>query len=91
MPPRTASIWKSCAHFAAKRGLEFHAISSATGEGIVELVRAMADALDRIPKPAVVAAPESTRVARRKSRAAHAAFRRRWKPKAHAAIRPEDR
>jgi hypothetical protein len=39
--------------FAKKRGLEFHAISSATGEGIVELVRAMADALDRIPKPAV--------------------------------------
>ena len=39
--------------FCAKRGLEFHAISSATGEGIVELVRAMADALDRIPKPAV--------------------------------------
>ncbi|MFZ3330230.1 MAG: GTPase ObgE [Candidatus Acidiferrales bacterium] len=39
--------------FAAKRGLEFHAVSSATGEGIVELVRAMADALDRIPKPAI--------------------------------------
>ena len=39
--------------FCAQRGLEFHAISSATGEGIVELVRAMADALDRIPKPAV--------------------------------------
>ena len=38
--------------FAAKRGLEFHAVSSATGEGITELVRAMADALDRIPKPA---------------------------------------
>jgi GTP-binding protein len=37
--------------FAAKRGLEFHAISSASGEGIVELVRAMADALDRIPRP----------------------------------------
>ena len=35
--------------FAAERGLEFHAISSATGEGIVELVRAMADALDRFP------------------------------------------
>ena len=33
--------------FAAERGLEFHAISSATGEGIVELVRAMADALDK--------------------------------------------
>ena len=41
--------------FAAKRGLEFHAISSASGEGIVELVRAMADALDRIPKPAAPA------------------------------------
>ena len=39
--------------FCAKRGLEFHAVSSATGEGIVELVRAMADALDRIPKPAM--------------------------------------
>jgi GTP-binding protein len=37
--------------FSAKRGLEFHAISSASGEGVVELVRAMADALDRIPKP----------------------------------------
>ena len=36
--------------FCEKRGLEFHAISSATGEGIVELVRAIADALDRIPK-----------------------------------------
>jgi GTP-binding protein len=37
--------------FAEKRGLEFHAISSATGEGVVELVRAIADALDRIPQP----------------------------------------
>lgn len=36
--------------FCAKRGIEFHAISSASGEGIVELVRAMANALDRIPK-----------------------------------------
>ncbi len=36
--------------FAAKRGLEFHAISSASGEGIVQLVRAIADALDRLPK-----------------------------------------
>ena len=39
--------------FAAERGLEFHAVSSASGEGIVELVRAMADALDRLPKPVV--------------------------------------
>jgi GTP-binding protein len=45
--------------FAKKRGLEFHSVSSATGEGIVELVRAMADALDRIPKPAVAEATQS--------------------------------
>jgi len=43
--------------------LEFHAISSATGEGIVELVRAMADALDRIPKPAVPAEGGETQAA----------------------------
>ena len=49
--------------FCAKRGLEFHAISSATGEGIVELVRAMADALDRIPKPAVPAEGGETQAA----------------------------
>ena len=53
--------------FSAKRGLEFHAISSASGEGIVELVRAMAAALDRIPKPGAAveipaqAAPENAR------------------------------
>jgi GTP-binding protein len=38
--------------FCAKRALEFHSISSASGEGIVELVRAIADALDRLPKAA---------------------------------------
>ena len=38
--------------FAAQRGLEFHAVSSASGEGIVELVRSMANALERIPKMA---------------------------------------
>jgi len=37
--------------FAAKRGLPFFAISSASGEGVTELVRAVADTLDRIPKP----------------------------------------
>ena len=37
--------------FCAKRGLEFHAVSSASGEGIPELVHAMADALARLPKP----------------------------------------
>jgi GTP-binding protein len=46
--------------FCAGRGLEFHAISSASGAGIVEVVRAMADALDRIPKhdPALANAVE---------------------------------
>ena len=37
--------------FCAARSLEFHAISSASGEGIPHLVRAMADALDRLAPP----------------------------------------
>lgn len=37
--------------FAGKHGLPIFAISSASGEGITTLVRAVADALDRIPKP----------------------------------------
>jgi GTPase len=49
--------------FCEKRGLEFHAISSATGEGIIDLVRAMADALDRIPKPAMPAEGGETQAA----------------------------
>ncbi len=36
--------------FCAKRTLPFHAISAATGEGVRDLVLAIADALDRIPK-----------------------------------------
>ncbi|MGH9681081.1 MAG: hypothetical protein ACRD4Y_14130, partial [Candidatus Acidiferrales bacterium] len=43
--------------FCAKRGLEFYAISSASGEGIPELVRGMADALDRLA-PAEPLEPE---------------------------------
>src|SRR5580700_4774295 len=39
--------------FCKKKGLEFHAISAATGEGVKELVRSMADALDKIPKESV--------------------------------------
>ncbi|HVM75820.1 MAG TPA: GTPase ObgE [Candidatus Saccharimonadales bacterium] len=39
--------------FCKKKGLEFHAISAAAGEGVKELVRGMADALDRIPKEAI--------------------------------------
>jgi GTP-binding protein len=44
--------------FCAERGLEFHAISAASGEGVRELVRAMADALDRLA-PAIPAANEN--------------------------------
>jgi GTP-binding protein len=38
--------------FCGEHKLEFHAISAATGEGVRELVRSIADALDKIPKPA---------------------------------------
>jgi GTP-binding protein len=37
--------------FCSERGLEFHAISAATNEGTQELVRSIANALDKIPKP----------------------------------------
>jgi GTP-binding protein len=37
-------------NFCQRQGLEFHSISAATGEGVKDLVRAMADALDKIPK-----------------------------------------
>jgi GTPase len=36
--------------FCKRNGIEFHAISGPTGEGVKELVRSIADALDRIPK-----------------------------------------
>lgn len=36
--------------FCKERGLEFHAVSAPTGEGVKDLVRGMADALDKIPK-----------------------------------------
>ena len=39
--------------FCAKNRLEFHAISAATGGGVKELVRGMADALEKIPKESV--------------------------------------
>jgi GTPase len=41
--------------FCKKKGVEFHAISGPTGEGVKELVRSIADALDRIPKVALAA------------------------------------
>ena len=39
--------------FCTTKGLEFHVISAATGEGVKELVRGMADALEKIPKEQV--------------------------------------
>jgi GTP-binding protein len=36
--------------FCAQRHLEFHSISAATGEGVKDLVRSIADALDKIPR-----------------------------------------
>jgi hypothetical protein len=37
--------------FCKQRNLEFHSISAATGDGVKELVRSIADALDKIPRP----------------------------------------
>lgn len=45
-------------NYALERGLAFHAISSATGQGVLELVRAIADRLDRMPKPVAVTEPQ---------------------------------
>jgi GTPase len=39
--------------FCKKKGLEFRAISAATGEGVKELMKGMADALDKIPREEV--------------------------------------
>jgi len=36
--------------YCKKHGLEFHSISAVAGEGVKELVRSMADALDKIPR-----------------------------------------
>ena len=52
MPRPIARAWKLCALSARSIVLEFHAISAATGEGVRDLVRSIADALDKIPKAA---------------------------------------
>jgi len=39
--------------FCKKKGLEFHAISAATGESVKELMQGLADALDKIPREEV--------------------------------------
>jgi GTPase len=46
-------------NFCREKHLEFHAISAATGEGVPALVRSIADALDKIPKPAPDVEPDS--------------------------------
>ncbi len=38
--------------FCKQRNLEFHSVSAAAGDGVKDLVRSIADALDRIPRPA---------------------------------------
>ena len=44
--------------FCKKRHLEFHSISAVAGEGVKSLVRSIADALDKIPRPAAAALDE---------------------------------
>ncbi len=44
--------------FCAGKHLDFYAISAVTGEGVPQLVRAMADALDRLAPSAADVAPE---------------------------------
>ena len=38
--------------FCKERKLEFHSISAVAGDGVKDLVRSIADALDKIPRPA---------------------------------------
>jgi len=37
--------------FCKRRSIEFHAISAVAGDGVKDLVRSIADALDKIPRP----------------------------------------
>jgi len=53
--------------FCAAKHLEFYPVSSVTGEGIQTLVRAMADALDHLGRPAEITNPDSTQLSRRPS------------------------
>ena len=49
--------------FCKERQLEFHAISAVAGDGVKDLVRAIADALDRIPRQAHDAALDEAPIA----------------------------
>ena len=46
--------------FCAQQGLEFHAISAASGEGVKELVRSIADVLEKIPRAAGESSADET-------------------------------
>jgi GTP-binding protein len=45
--------------FCKGKGLEFHTISAASGEGVKDLVRSIADALDKIPRAVTAASIEN--------------------------------
>ena len=47
-------------YFCAQQGLEFHAISAASGEGVKELVRSIADVLEKIPRAAGESSADET-------------------------------
>jgi len=47
--------------FCLDNGLEFYAISAAAGEGVKELVRGMANALEKIPKQELEDEPEAVK------------------------------
>ena len=56
--------------FCEETGREFHAISAATGEGLKELLRGMADALDRLPKQEIRDEAKETEEAKEVDKAA---------------------
>jgi GTPase len=45
--------------YCKQHGLEFHSISAVSGEGVKELVRSIADALDQIPRATPDATPDA--------------------------------
>ena len=48
--------------FCKQRHLEFHSISAVAGDGVKQLVRSIADALDKIPRPARDTSPDAESV-----------------------------
>ncbi|HEX8880922.1 MAG TPA: GTPase ObgE [Candidatus Acidoferrum sp.] len=48
--------------YCKEQSLEFHSISAVAGEGVKELVRSIADALDKIPRSSLERASDETRL-----------------------------